>query len=245
MISQLARVQDHQVTHLSSLRGRWVRSANHRTAFTHYSRRPRRMRLRARSARSETRWPTTTPCVTDANACWRHPPWTNCRGLSFVPEIAARMTQKELATKLGLPEQQVQRYEAMEYDTASLSRLREVVAALGISIREEVFLPNVDVSEEAVERRLSQAGIPKGLLKRRLLGESSPKRPDQALRGLEAAEKASRVFGWAPAELVGRIGDLASPSPGRSARVQAASQYQEGDCLRTGRVLPVHCFIGA
>ena len=42
--------------------------------------------------------------------------------------IAKGLSQKELAERLGLKEQQIQRYEATEYATASLARIREVAA---------------------------------------------------------------------------------------------------------------------
>ena len=42
--------------------------------------------------------------------------------------IANGLSQKELAERLGLKEQQIQRYEATEYATASLTRIREVAA---------------------------------------------------------------------------------------------------------------------
>jgi ribosome-binding protein aMBF1 (putative translation factor) len=54
--------------------------------------------------------------------------------------IAAGLTQKDLADRLGLKEQQIQRYEATEYATASVARLTKVIEALGIRVREEVFL---------------------------------------------------------------------------------------------------------
>jgi DNA-binding XRE family transcriptional regulator len=44
--------------------------------------------------------------------------------------IAAGLTQKELARRLGLREQQIQRYEATGYASASLSRIIEVARAL-------------------------------------------------------------------------------------------------------------------
>lgn len=46
--------------------------------------------------------------------------------------IAAGLSQKELAERLGLKEQQIQRYEATEYASASLKRVKEVIKALGI-----------------------------------------------------------------------------------------------------------------
>lgn len=55
--------------------------------------------------------------------------------------IATGMSQKELAKKLGLKEQQVQRYEATEYASASLTRVSEVIRALGLQVREEIRLP--------------------------------------------------------------------------------------------------------
>ena len=56
--------------------------------------------------------------------------------------IAAGLSQKNLADRLELKEQQIQRYEATDYRTASLARLQEIVQALGISVRGKVFLPN-------------------------------------------------------------------------------------------------------
>jgi hypothetical protein len=55
--------------------------------------------------------------------------------------IAARLTQRELADRLGLKEQQIQRYEATNYATADLQRIGEVIDALGIEISERVVLP--------------------------------------------------------------------------------------------------------
>ncbi len=54
--------------------------------------------------------------------------------------IASGLSQRELALRLGLKEQQIQRYEATEYASASLSRVGAVIAALNIRVREEVFL---------------------------------------------------------------------------------------------------------
>ncbi|HEX4949126.1 MAG TPA: helix-turn-helix domain-containing protein [Blastocatellia bacterium] len=44
--------------------------------------------------------------------------------------IAAGISQRELATRLGLKEQQIQRYEATQYASASLSRVIEVAQAI-------------------------------------------------------------------------------------------------------------------
>jgi HTH-type transcriptional regulator / antitoxin HipB len=46
--------------------------------------------------------------------------------------IAAGITQKELAAKIGVQEQQIQRYEADRYASASLARLTQIAHALEI-----------------------------------------------------------------------------------------------------------------
>ena len=47
--------------------------------------------------------------------------------------IAQGLSQKSLADRIGLKEQQIQRYEATDYASASLSRIREVATALAES----------------------------------------------------------------------------------------------------------------
>ena len=48
--------------------------------------------------------------------------------------IAQGLSQKELAERIGLKEQQIQRYEATDYATANLARIKEVVSAFGVEI---------------------------------------------------------------------------------------------------------------
>jgi len=54
--------------------------------------------------------------------------------------IAAGMTQEGLARRLGVKPQQVQRYEATEYESASFARILKVVQALGLSMPSAVRL---------------------------------------------------------------------------------------------------------
>ncbi len=49
--------------------------------------------------------------------------------------IAGGLSQEELAAKPGLKPQQVQRYEATEYQSASLERVTEVARVLGVKFR--------------------------------------------------------------------------------------------------------------
>ena len=48
--------------------------------------------------------------------------------------IAAGMTQEGLARRLGVKPQQVQRYEATEYESASFARVLKVARALGLTM---------------------------------------------------------------------------------------------------------------
>jgi len=66
--------------------------------------------------------------VEDLKRKARHDP-----GLSLiVARIARNLTQKELARKLGLKEQQIQRYEADRYSSISLANFRRIANLLGI-----------------------------------------------------------------------------------------------------------------
>lgn len=52
--------------------------------------------------------------------------------------IAAGLTQKQLAKRLGLKEQQIQLYESTEYAGASFTRIQEVIHALGVQVRMDI-----------------------------------------------------------------------------------------------------------
>jgi Helix-turn-helix len=52
--------------------------------------------------------------------------------------IAAGLTQRQLGERLGIPEQQVQRYESTMYSGVSLDRLQDVADAVGLEMEEHV-----------------------------------------------------------------------------------------------------------
>lgn len=52
--------------------------------------------------------------------------------------IAAGLNQQELAARLGLKEQQIQRYESTDYASASLTRVKQVADALGVKVAGEM-----------------------------------------------------------------------------------------------------------
>jgi DNA-binding XRE family transcriptional regulator len=50
--------------------------------------------------------------------------------------IAARLTQRQLAKRIGVAEQQIQRWEANDYSGVNLTRLQEIADALGIQMHD-------------------------------------------------------------------------------------------------------------
>lgn len=60
--------------------------------------------------------------------------------------VAAGLTQKKLAERLGLKQQQVQRYEATRYAGVSLERLQSVADALGVQTQGRMLLTVVSTA---------------------------------------------------------------------------------------------------
>jgi len=54
--------------------------------------------------------------------------------------IAAGLTQEDLAARVGVKAQQIQRYEASDYQSASFARIREIARVLGLRVRESAEL---------------------------------------------------------------------------------------------------------
>lgn len=57
-------------------------------------------------------------------------------GVLIKARIAMGLSQRDLAERVGLKEQQIQRYEATDYAAANLSRIMEVASALGTAAEE-------------------------------------------------------------------------------------------------------------
>lgn len=71
--------------------------------------------------------------------------------------IAAKLSQKALAERLGLKEQQIQRYEATEYASANLVRLIEVSETLGLKLEIKRDLETVLLRTRAIRKRGTHA----------------------------------------------------------------------------------------
>lgn len=122
--------------------------------------------------------------------------------------IASGMTQKDLADRLSLKEQQIQRYETQGYQGASFSRIADVADAVGVEVPGELRLAGAD-SPEAVLRRLAVAGIDPGFVRRRIAPGGSAR---------SVAERLGYVFGWEPGDLMSKVPLALPAAAGATAR---------------------------
>jgi transcriptional regulator with XRE-family HTH domain len=112
--------------------------------------------------------------------------------------IAAGLTQKELATRLGLREQQIQRYEASKYEGATFSRIVDVADAIGLKVRKRLEIMKTQ-SAEAVIERLRSIGLGNDFIKRRI----SPDITLDENGAREIVKRVGSIFGWSPDVLFG------------------------------------------
>jgi transcriptional regulator with XRE-family HTH domain/cytidylate kinase len=120
--------------------------------------------------------------------------------------IRAGLTQEELAQKIGLKPQQLQRYEATDYGSASLTRVSEIAEVLNVGLGNEV--PHqTQFLVPGMLKRLKTVGLSPSFVSSRLLPTSPALSRQTAKSGnelvLEAAQGIERVYGWTPAALYG------------------------------------------
>jgi len=117
--------------------------------------------------------------------------------------IAIGLSQKDLAERLGIQEQQIQRYEATNYATASLSRINDIVKALGITVSKEVILPQRDISKRDLFSKLKAIGFDQDFVLSRLLPMDTAarlinpaKKEEQATSLKNALSRLASIFNW-------------------------------------------------
>ena len=120
--------------------------------------------------------------------------------------IALGLSQKQLGEMVGLPEQQIQRYESNEYESTSLSRIKEIADALNLKIDEHITIqPNI-FSPKKLFKKMNSVGIsPDFILKKILPPRLSAKFENDEtisdLLGLEASHHIGKVFGIKPGSI--------------------------------------------
>ncbi len=139
--------------------------------------------------------------------------------------IAAGLTQQDLATKLDLKPQQIQRYEESDYQTASLSRLIDVADAIGLHIKHRTYLGDSENNLNKLLNTCERVGLPKQFVEARLMSYRS-ENPSHWLS--TAMDNLNRVFGWeAEALLSDEFPLLVSNAPIYAARFKVAKNRNE------------------
>lgn len=114
--------------------------------------------------------------------------------------IAAGLTQRQLGERLGLKEQQIQRYEATFYEGASFSRMVDVADAIGLVVNKRLEL--IEPSDpQAVVKRLSAIGLDEGFLKRRITRDLDLDRDRKSVSVM--ADRVGAIFDWSPGDILG------------------------------------------
>lgn len=131
--------------------------------------------------------------------------------------IASGMTQRELADRLSLKEQQIQRYEVQNYQGASFARVADVADAVGIELPSELRLAGAETSE-GVLKRAAVAGVDPEFVRRRIA-------PIGGARVV--AERLGYVYDWNPADLFAKASLDLPAVGGASARFKMPRRRNE------------------
>ncbi|MXP54226.1 helix-turn-helix domain-containing protein [Pantoea sp. Seng] len=162
------------------------------------------------------------------------------KNISELPKALIRsrvylgLTQLDLAQKLGMKEQQVQRYENTEYASASFSTILSVVDALDLKITEGVFLPEASREKNLLLEKLNDAGLDPAFIEKRISPRDINKL-DISLWVDKVSERVSEIFGWSKHQLlsdnplsIGRDGSLVARfKMPAGARLEYASAYTQ------------------
>ena len=123
--------------------------------------------------------------------------------------IAKGLSQRELADLLGLKEQQIQRYEASGYESASFARIKSVVDALGLDVDNSLLKIGEELSLPVLVNRVSMVGLPAEFVRKRLVPRrlwspgTETKGADRTVPYIAIAEAIGKIFQWSPTQLLG------------------------------------------
>lgn len=148
--------------------------------------------------------------------------------------IANGLSQRDLAEKLSMKEQQIQRYESTEYASASLTRVLEVARSLDVKLGPELSSNGLQPSAKRFFEKMKEAGFPRSFVLRRLLPSRLTNRlgdgngPESERAVLEAADIVGRTFGW-------KVGQLLAPESMKLEETALASARFKGPSLSFGK----------
>ncbi len=121
--------------------------------------------------------------------------------------IAAGLTQRDLGERLGMKEQQVQRYEADDWGAASLRRLIEVADAVGLRLNGHAPDLAAAIDERRMYRGLAAQGLDRDFIGRRL----RPKTDNDVADVVSLTVRLNRIYHWPPSAVV--RGEVDQPQP--------------------------------
>jgi len=112
--------------------------------------------------------------------------------------LAQGLSQKDLADRLGVAEQQIQRYESSNYETASLARIKELVEALDLSVSRPIPNPSQVPTLSGFITKLRRSGLDREFITKKLLPPSVLQAEDLdsplKQQGLQVVEQVGRIF---------------------------------------------------
>lgn len=124
--------------------------------------------------------------------------------------ISQGLSQRELAERVGLKEQQIQRYESTEYETASITRVGQVINALSLKVPGSFEIPPGNITFADLFKKMRNVGLENEFIVNRLLPtqvaaelreRDRDKRIDEL--GIKVAEQVGRIYGWTPRQMFG------------------------------------------
>lgn len=134
--------------------------------------------------------------------------------------IARGLSQRDLANRLGLKEQQIQRYEATDYASASLARITDVAVALNVEIGDSVAIHQEVGSFRSLLDKVVDTGLHVDFVRRRLVPyyraqrESLPPDEEDSTLTYATAETVGKIFDWSIGQLFGSDRLLLTPEMG-------------------------------
>jgi transcriptional regulator with XRE-family HTH domain len=113
--------------------------------------------------------------------------------------IARGTTQKELAERLDLKEQQIQRWEANDYHGASLESLKSIAEALGVVLRQQLVVPDSELTPTTFLASLKRTGLAPEFVLNRIAPPTTASLFRDKLAGVTeiatTASAVSRIYG--------------------------------------------------
>ena len=120
--------------------------------------------------------------------------------------ISLGLSQKKLGELIGLQEQQIQRYESTDYETASIAKIKEIAKTLNLEIEKNIPLPTKNFTKTQFFKKVEEIGLNREFVVKRLLPASLSARfddPDVSpeLLGYQAASHIGRIFDVNPTQI--------------------------------------------